>query len=86
MKCSILQAESLKIAPKSLDLLPPDQQPVGRNVTVLSSIVRRIAGRMISLMIKNMYGRKIYIEPIILKRIVTFGEGLFQVDSNIEGE
>jgi hypothetical protein len=50
--------ESERLHPTSLDLLPPGQQPVGRTVAVLSSLVRRTAGRTRSLMIKECEWKK----------------------------
>lgn len=78
--------EPERLHPKSLDLLPPGQQLVGRTVTVLSSLVRRITGRTRSLMIKKCEWKEIYIELILLKRTVTLGEDILQVDRNVERE
>jgi hypothetical protein len=53
--------EPERLHPKSLDLLPPAQQLVGKTVTVLSSPVRRIAGRTRLLMIKKCVWKEKYI-------------------------
>jgi hypothetical protein len=45
------------MANPSLDLLSPGQQPVGRNINMLSSLVRRIAGKINTSSSEEMEGK-----------------------------